>query len=44
MTKIINCTCKHKFQDKRYGAGRRVANYKADGNSVVCTICETKHS
>lgn len=39
MTKILKCTCKHKFQDKRYGSGRRVHNGK-DNGSWVCTVCE----
>jgi len=45
---ISNCTCKHKFQDRKYGAGRRVFNV----SSVIvtgdvpghCSVCEKEHS
>lgn len=38
MTRIINCECQHEFQDKRYGAGKRVANI-TDNGDARCTIC-----
>ena len=40
-TAIMTCTCEHKFQDKRYGRGRRVFNSKADRkqNMWNCTSC-----
>lgn len=42
-TKIIECTCDNKYQDKRYGFGKRVANatLKKSGDKVVyrCTVC-----
>ncbi len=36
---IKKCTCKHKFQDKRYGKGRRVHTTK-DNGGYTCTVCE----
>lgn len=39
MTKIISCDCKHEYQDKRYGAGKRVANIKDNGD-YRCTVCD----
>lgn len=44
---IIKCTCKHKYQDEKYGPGMRVANAKAvSGNGVTmhrCTVCGLVH-
>lgn len=44
---IINCDCRHDFQDERYGAGRRVANLRAkiekDEREVRCTVCGRIH-
>ena len=37
MTKIVKCTCTHKWQDKKYGKGRRVANACSKG--YRCTVC-----
>ena len=36
---IFNCSCRHEYQDKLYGVGRRVfnlgkANYR-------CTVCKS---
>lgn len=43
----IACKCTHDFQDKKYGAGVRIANTtaKQDGvNATVrCTVCKTPH-
>ena len=42
---IKSCTCKHEYQDKKYGKGKRVFN-KMDkqigpGNHYYkCTVCE----
>ena len=38
---ILKCNCKHKYQDKRYGLGRRVHNACTKGSKVVyrCTVC-----
>ena len=41
---IKPCTCKHEFQDKRYGQGQRVFNIcinPKDGNAR-CTVCGKK--
>jgi len=40
-TAIMVCTCKHDFQDKKYGRKRRVFNSKADRkmNMWNCTSC-----
>jgi len=38
------CTCKHDYQDKKYGKRRRVFNALAKKGSVQqyrCTICGT---
>lgn len=43
MTKIIECTCKHKSQDEMYGVGRRVFNLALAKNPGIqkwrCTVC-----
>lgn len=39
MTKIIACSCKHEFQDSRYGKGFRVHNQKKNGD-WRCTVCK----
>jgi len=45
---IVKCDCKHAFQDARYGAGNRVANYalkESDANNGAyrCTVCSKVH-
>lgn len=42
--KLIKCSCNHEFQDKRYGKGIRVHNWREKANSYRCTVCgrETK--
>lgn len=37
---IVSCVCKHAFQDRRYGKGKRVANYTAKGEGR-CTVCSS---
>lgn len=39
-SKIIKCTCKSEYQDKKYGAGNRVSNEvnKTPGQ-FRCTVC-----
>jgi len=44
---IKPCTCKHKYQDEKYGEGNRVHNpakSKADKTKTdwVCTICKER--
>jgi len=37
---IKPCTCEHKFQDERYGKGKRVHNELAENKGWRCTVCE----
>lgn len=37
MTKVKNCTCKHDFQDKKYGEQKRLKNKCNKG--WRCTVC-----
>ena len=37
-TRILRCNCEHKFQDQRYGKGKRVHNKTKDGG-WRCTVC-----
>lgn len=39
MTKIIKCTCEHKFQDATYGKGNRVGNSTKEPKEYRCTVC-----
>lgn len=39
MTKILNCDCKHDFQDSKYGAQKRVHTVSGDGKKAFCTVC-----
>lgn len=41
-TKVISCTCKHEYQDKKYGAGNRVMNPYKGG--YRCTVCGRSHA
>lgn len=43
MTVIKKCKghCKHDFQDKRYGKGKRVMNYSSKNQNYRCTVCGT---
>ena len=46
---IINCNCKHDFQDAAHGKNRRVATPKnteqKKGSFVVsCTVCGRTHN
>lgn len=38
---ILKCTCKHDYQDKLYGYGRRVHNIRHKGKIIGyrCTVC-----
>lgn len=38
---VMPCTCKHDFQDSRYGAGNRLFNpcASATGKTYHCTVC-----
>ena len=35
---ILRCDCKHEFQDKQYGKGRRVHTTNEKGR-FRCTVC-----
>ncbi len=41
---ILYCTCSHKFQDERYGHGRRVHNETKPLTGMAkqyrCTVCD----
>lgn len=41
---IRSCDCKHSYQDKKYGAGRRVHNEMKDTSKCRCTVCGTVRS
>ncbi len=38
---IKSCKCKHDYQDKKYGKGKRVANKTTKG-SYRCTVCKAE--
>lgn len=38
-TVVGTCACKHTFQDKQYGGGRRLCNLCASGTKRRCTVC-----
>ena len=37
--KILTCTCKHEWQDKKYGKQKRVHNWRVKNESWRCTVC-----
>lgn len=43
MTKIAVCTCKHEYQDKKYGENKRVMN-KIKAGGYRCTVCDKSKS
>ena len=38
MSQILNCTCKHEYQDAKHGKGKRVHN-KTAKDEYRCTVC-----
>lgn len=45
MTAVKRCTCKHEYQDKKYGRGLRVYNtFKAKNGNMRgrCTVCKAE--
>jgi hypothetical protein len=42
-TKIVSCTCKHEYQDTKYGKGKRVANLSEKHGFYRCTVCSSKY-
>jgi hypothetical protein len=43
MTKIIQCSYEHKFQDEKHGKGNRVANWAPKQDGWRCTVCGKIH-
>lgn len=45
-TIVKDCTCRHPFQDERYGSGKRLMNrsQKKDKQFARCTVCGREHS
>lgn len=42
---ILECVCRHEYQDARYGAGRRVHNVMPkDPPEYRCTVCGMERS
>jgi hypothetical protein len=40
---ILKCTCKHPFQDAKYGEGMRLHTAsKKDGEPPRCTVCKRR--
>lgn len=35
--KVLACTCRHEYQDKKYGENKRLMNKKNQG--YRCTVC-----
>ncbi len=46
-TIVQSCTCKHEFQDQKYGKGMRVMNHAPAKNvqpsRYRCTVCKKEH-
>jgi len=46
-SRILPCSCKHEFQDSRYGVGNRVMNQGRSANAGEgrwrCTVCAKVH-
>lgn len=38
-TKIIDCDCDHEYQDKKYGAKKRVGNWAPKAGGHRCSVC-----
>lgn len=43
MTKIVQCTCAHEYQDKKHGKQNRVANWATKKLAFICTVCGKEH-
>ena len=39
MTRIMQCSCQHPFQDQRYGSSQRVHNHTTNPIGWRCVIC-----
>jgi len=46
MTKILKCSCDHKFQDEKYGKSKRVHNACSADKNIQwrCTVCKSVKS
>ena len=42
--KILTCTCESPFQDKRYGASKRVHNWAEKKRLFRCTVCKSERA
>ncbi len=40
---IHACTCKHVYQDSKYGVGKRVMNPCKKGAKIRCTVCNAEY-
>ena len=44
-TRVMACTCRHDFQDGKYGPGKRLHNFARKkvqgGPGWVCTVCHS---
>ena len=40
---IITCTCRHEYQDSKYGIGKRIANKMKKDGMFRCTVCKKEH-
>ena len=39
---MLRCTCKHEYQDRKYGKGVRVHNRGQNLDKASCTVCSKK--
>jgi hypothetical protein len=43
-TKVMRCSCNHKFQDQKYGKDNRVFNRRAgEPPKYRCTVCSKEN-
>ena len=40
---IITCTCRHEYQDSKYGIGKRIATKMKKEGMFRCTVCKKEH-
>ena len=46
-TAVKSCTCKHEYQDEKYGPGKRLMNMKASATGpqqYTCTVCRMERT
>ena len=39
-----SCSCKHDYQDYKYGNHNRLMNVSMSGTKATCTVCGKEHS